>query len=64
MPAAKTALLRRVVAAAALLAALALAGCDGGRIRPHLSTDDGSSAFSGWGSGWGGNRDWGEGAGH
>jgi hypothetical protein len=54
-------LLRRLLAAVALLASLALAGCGGRPVSLHFNNDDTSSAFSGWGSGWGGNRDWGEG---
>jgi hypothetical protein len=55
----KKAHLRRLLGAAAVLASLALTGC-GARLAPPGYGNDAPSANFGWGSGWGGNRDWGD----
>jgi hypothetical protein len=50
---------RRLLAAVAMLALFALSGCD--IRRPIFGYGDAppSAPNFGWGSGWGGNRDWG-----
>jgi hypothetical protein len=58
MPATKLRLIRQLLIATALLASLALSAC--GVTQDFRSgAADTSSPFSGWGSGWGGNRNWG-----
>ncbi len=52
-------LFRHLLAGAVVLASLALSGC-GGNISLPSSNTDRSPNFN-FGSGWGGNRDWGNG---